>query len=508
MANDKKLTKLRNIMGKFHDESQNDGSENRRRIMDVNFSTLRTMAHKNVLVNGIIKKRCDQMKPYLRVVNDEEPRGFRVVKKGGDNKNDKRAIELQEFFLDTGFEYDSEREDDLIDFTEMVIRETLTIDQLAVEMRRTNGGDVFDFWLLDGATVRRTMDDKHKYVQRIQLPVTSDSGSPFHEAFFTQDDMIFEYMNKRADVRYRGFGYSALEQSIDIVTTFLFGINYNRDLFVKEKIPKGFLKIMGDADPSTVASVQRYWKQQMEGYGAKFKIPVIPSGKDGVGIDFQSLGQSNREMEYQKLINLIMSLQALPFGIDLAELGIKTENHQQMIGESGFHRMQFSKDSGIGSLLMYLENLFNKILMKVDKDYEFKFYGIKDDDKEKDEKIKKARLETTATINELRKEDGLEPIDEDYANQVLNPQSIQIYMADKSAKQMEDAQGGEEDEEGDNYEDYFNDNEDEEEADTGASAEDNADDEGEGQEAQKSITYRTSLMKSKQGKRRNKVLVI
>jgi len=484
MPDKKQLDSLRKVMSEFYYTVQDKwGTGTREKLVEVNFQTLRNMAHKDTLVGGIIKKRCDQIKPFCKISTDQDARGFRVLNVKKDEVDD-RGEELQQFFLDTGFGYDVDREDDMMDVADMLIRDTLVIDQIGIELRRTRGGDVYDFWVLDGSTVKRLQDTngKYKFRQVVDLGMAKE-----HKVDFTPDDLIFDYMNKRTDVKFRGYGYSPLEQSIDIVTTFLFAITYNRDQFVKDKIPKGFIKVLGDVSPTTISTIQRYWRQQMEGYGAKFRIPVIPSGKEGVGMDFQKLGDNNREMEYHKLMQMVMSIKATVFGIDLAELGIKSDDSQALIGDSGEPRIQHSKDSGLGSLLMYLENVFNKILRKVDEDYRFEFVGVKDDDIEKEARARKQQIETYRTINEVRAEEGLDEIDEDYANVVLNPQAVSIYNAAKQAEMM-GGMGGEEGEEGEEeYGAFGGTEEEEDEGEEQAGAGEPEEEEGAGGDVEKSL---------------------
>jgi len=247
-------------------------------------------------------------------------------------------------------------------------------------------------------------------------------------------------LNKRGRLKYRGYGYAKTEQCIDIITALLFSFAYNKDLFIKDKIPKGFIKIMGDVNDETVRKVRQAWISEMEGYGGRFKVPIVPSGKDGVGIDWQSLGMTNRDMEYNKLINLMMSIIGAIYGMDLAEIGIKTQNYNSLIAESGEKRIQHSKDSGLGSLLMYIETFCNKILAKVSPFYQFVFTGVKNEDREAEAKVHRAEIESYRTINEVREEVGIEKINEEYADVVLNPQAVSVYNQSKQADREKEQQ--------------------------------------------------------------------
>jgi len=223
---------------------------------------------------------------------------------------------------------------------------------------------------------------------------------------------------------------SLLEQSIDVITTFLFGMTYNRDLFVREKLPKGFLAVMGDVNAGSLRAIKNHWVHEMSGYGGKFRVPIIPSGKDGVGIDWKSLGQSNRDMEYMKLLHLIITLMCAVFSVDPSEIGIKTELAPSLFGKDATKpKLEESRDTGLGSLLMYVETYLNKILHKVDTRYVLKFTGVRDGEARRQADTRKVQLEVSKTIDEFREADGDEPFNQPWSQMPLNPQAVAVYQA-------------------------------------------------------------------------------
>ena len=421
----------------------------RQKMLKINFNTLRNVVDKIPLVNAIITTRCDQIAPFCHTTDDPNEPGYMLISAipGEDlakkNDKEKEVLRLLYGFLDqTGYQYDPDREDDFSDYAHQFVRETLTIDQLATELQYNRKGDVIAYWLIDGATVSRTTEEGDfakniRFVQQIDDQIV---------AKYTPEQLLFDYKNKRADILFRGFGYSAVEQCIDLITTILFGYNHIRDQFIKNKIPKGFITIMGDADSDQLDSVRRYWHAAMSGAGGEWNIPIVPSGKDGIGIDFKSIGQNNRDMEYHKLMMFVSSIIAAVFSIDLAEMGIKTDDSQALIGEKAEPRIQASKDRGLRSMLFFLEQHINKILRKATQAIRFKFVGFERVDPTKAAEVRKKRVETDTTVNELRKEDGKEPLEGKYADVVLNPQAVQMIMAEQGAEQM--GGEGEEGEEG------------------------------------------------------------
>lgn len=230
---------------------------------------------------------------------------------------------------------------------------------------------------------------------------------------------------------------SPVEMAIDVITTLLFGYNHVRDQFLRDRVPKGFISIMGDASPEQIESIQRYWYYAMTGAGANWNIPILPSGKEGMGVEFKSIGQSNRDMEYHKAMMFVSSIISAVFSVDMAELGIKSEDSQPLVGENLGPRIQSSRERGLNSLLFFIEQHMNKILRKVTDKYRFRFLGNNLDDETKRAELNVERLAVDMTIDELRQEQGLEPFGETWSKIVLNDKAVQVYLNEQQIAQAE-----------------------------------------------------------------------
>lgn len=421
----------------------------RSRLLKIDYNVLRSVVDKVPLIGSIINTRIDQILPFCTYITEEQAKegekGFFFSSSNRRNSKDydpEEADKLGDFIEQTGFDYSSMREDDFSDYIQMFIREVLTIDQIASELQYNRLHEVIAFWLIDGATVKRTTD-KYKsknvdYVQEIEGKVTAE---------YSANNLIFDYKNKRVDIRFRGYGYSIVEMCVDLVTTLLFGYTHLRDQFVKDKIPKGFISVMGDIDKTGITAIQNYWYSAMSGAGGSWNIPILPSGKDGVGLDFKSLGQSNRDMEYHKGMMFVSSIIGALFSIDLAELGIKADDSTSLIGETSEPRIQHSKDRGLRSLLIFASQHVNKIVRKVTTKYKFHFSGLEVQDHQRRAEIRKKKLETDTSIDELREQDGKKPYKEEWSQIPLNPQAVQLFLALKSQQQqaeMREESAGEE----------------------------------------------------------------
>jgi hypothetical protein len=418
----------------------------RSKLLAIDYKVIRSVIDKVPLVNSIITTRIDQLLPFCKRAESPGDKGFEIIPAmtpkekvpKSKQKEDPKIKELSDFIAQTGFSFSSDREDDFMDYVQLTTREILSVDQVATEIQYNRMGEAAAFTAVDGSSIHRTDPQRSpyppdvKYVQIIDAKVYGQ---------YTDNNLIFDYKNKRADLRFRGFGYSPVEMAIDIITTLLFGYQYTRDQFIKDRIPRGFISVMGDVSPEQLESIRGYWYAAMSGAGGRWSIPILPSGKDGVGMDFKLIGQTNKEMEYHKMMMFVSSIIAAVYSIDLAELGIKSEDSQALFeGSNTRPKLEASRSKGLGSLLAFLEQHLNKVLRKVTTDYKFRFVGFEKEDEKQREEIITQQLQTRRTVNDLRRADGDDEIDEDYANVVLNAQAVQIYLNQKNMEQQEKMQ--------------------------------------------------------------------
>lgn len=429
----------------------------RERILTMNYDVLRRVVDQVPLINAIINARIDQILPFTKFATEEGQQGFtfeienQTKEFRGAEKDENEIYELTTFIEQTGFFYDPDREDDFVDYVSMFVRDIYEIDQIATEIQYNRRGEPVAFWLLDGTTIRRVSDEDRfkrgiRYVQVVDDKIVEE---------YTPERLLFDYKYKRSSIKYRGYGYSPVEMAVNVITTLLFGYHYVRDQLVKDRVPKGFLSVMGDVSKPQLDAIRNYWYAAMTGAGASWNIPILPSGKDGVGIEFKTLSHSNRDMEFHKTLMFVSSIIAAVFGIDLAELGIKSDDSQSLIGESMEPRIRHSKNRGLGSMLAFIEQHVNKIIRKVTRKYRFKFVGLEVEDEQKKVDIRSKQLTGWRSVDEIREEEGLDPFDEEWSKIPLNPQLIQLYMQLKGQEMMQQQgqnpfggmEGGEESEE-------------------------------------------------------------
>ncbi|MCK5644614.1 MAG: hypothetical protein KAJ19_27700, partial [Gammaproteobacteria bacterium] len=150
----------------------------------------RRISEKAWLINTLIGHIIDKTVPYIRPMSAKGARGFAIELKDPNAKmskaEEKEATQIQEFFLKTSWpeiKNDSElaagHEDDLIHYTKKILRDVLTLDQVASEKLWTRGNKLLAFEAIDAATIVKCTeegyagDDQIRYVQIIDQQIAT-----------------------------------------------------------------------------------------------------------------------------------------------------------------------------------------------------------------------------------------------------------------------------------------------------------------------------------------------
>lgn len=433
----------------------------------LSFQVLREIERKNPVVSAIVNTRCRQMRPFGRYTQEIDEPGYHIVLRDARRKptqhEQSEMHELSKWLWNTGsnnFDGWEEREDNLLDVMVKMTRDYLVIDQVALELRRDRKGRIVDFWVLDGATIRRVLStgyrgtksdfDPRLYVpsedaakiaaEKLSLVPDDMSKIAFVQtingrftAAYTRKDLIVDSMQKRTDIRYYGYGYSPLEQAMSAIVAFLWSMAYNAEAFNSGTLPKIALAFKdGNFSEAQLIALQDQFLANFRGVYGAWRIPMLNA--DVQAID---LLKSPRDMEYMKYLEFMGSLICAVMGIDPMEIGMRWQFAQQVLSENPGGRLKFSKDRGLNDLLGAVENVFDKLLMHlgVSDKYKFEFTGVDPENAEKKSKLRSEAVKRDRTVNELRAEDDLPPIEG--GDILLDPTYLQFRM-------MQSSGGGEE----------------------------------------------------------------
>lgn len=404
---------------------------------DVDPWTLRRVAKKAWIINVCIKHIQDKIVPFLKPSSSLNTRGFVVHRTGEDvsraaGKKTKESREVEDFLRRCGANADTER-DDFQKFCLKIVRDALEIDQCATEIAYTRAGKPCSFLAVDGATVERVLPGQNnplgiKYVQVI---------NSVPQAFFPDGTLVFDYQNPRSDVRFAFYGYSPVEQAIDLVASTINTFNYNAGFFTENKLPRGMLLVDGNVSQEAVETMEDYICDMMSGpTSSQWHVPIIPSGDKDGSIKWVPLGGTNKEMEFQNWLDFLTSGVVALFGCSIDELGLHSQKSQPVFDHGKGPEIEESKGLVLGNTLGFLQQYVNKILALAIPGWEIEFVGYEKTDPQKLLDLAKGEVESYKTLNEVRKEKGLKPLASKWADECpANPQFMQMYQAENGGGQ-------------------------------------------------------------------------
>lgn len=414
----------------------------REKYFNLSFDILREIAQRTIPIGAIQNNRCMQLRPFTRISYNDNDVGFRVKlksKEGVPDKKDKIVMsEIEEFILNSGYVdiEGSEEREGFAEVIDMLTRETMTIDQIAISLRRNRKGKIMDFWVLDAATVKRVLKGKEALFGDKRIKFVQEIDGRILETF-TPDDLLFTYMNRRTHIRRRGYGYSYLEMCIDMITAWLFGMAYNKEIFNTSSQPKGILSFAGQQlGQEEIEELQRQWISMFRGVKGMWKTPILQHDAKWIQI-----APNNRDMEFNEYIQMLSSWICAIHGIDAAELGMKLNQTGGVLNENKEAQLYYSKDRGLKDLLYFHSAWINDIIQRVPEwdRYYLEFTGMEAKSQKGLLEVDQMQVKTYLTVNEKRKEKDLPPLPD--GDVILDP----VYIQNVQAKQMaeQDAMGGE-----------------------------------------------------------------
>lgn len=347
-------------------------------------------------------------------------------------------------------------------FLRATVRDRLTYDQIATEFVSDKTGELHYWFPVDASTIRiaaptlanyknfdaqlagqeilypekelealknqndaieldeqKLKEGDYKYVQVVSGRICRA---------YTPEELSLGMANPTTDIYANGYSISELELLTQIVSSQTFTENYNRAYFVQGFSAKGILHIKSNIPPRKLDSVRAQWNHLIKGNRNSFQTPIL-SGMDEV--KWIPLSQSHADMEFHKWMNYLIKIICAIYQIDPMEInfGMREEGGSSggISGDNTKEKLNASKTKGLKPLLVFLQNYINtNIISKIDPDYELEFVGLDTEDQDVLSKREAQEVKFKKTVNEIREEAGLEPI-EGMDEIILDPAYLQAY---------------------------------------------------------------------------------
>jgi hypothetical protein len=423
------------------------------------YTTLKRMS-KTPIINSIIKTRKNQVADFAEPQENKYSTGFVIRKKPKfgieqkmDNKDRKIAYAITEFILKGGNVSQWEH-DDFDTFIRKIVDDSLTYDQLTFECIRNRRGQLESFMATDAATFRMAdsffdKDYDNVFFQRNGANIwqdRNDFGPKVHGYYpayvqvyqnvkvneFYPWELCFGVRNPSTSIYANGYGCSELEELINVVTSMLWGDEYNRRFFSQGSAPKGLLRIKGTNNEAALQQFKQQWQSMITGVMQSWKTPVVEAD-----VDWIDLQKNNRDMEYSAWMEYLIKLSCAIYSIDPSEIGwdiSRSGGNGGLFEGSQEQRLKHSKDKGLYPLLKFLQRKINKyIIEQINPDFELVFVGLNGltIEEELDMDIKK--VGSFMTVNEAREKYEMKPLE--FGDVPTNATLIQNKNAEMMAKQ-------------------------------------------------------------------------
>jgi len=471
---------------------------------------------KTPIINSIIKTRKNQVADFAEPQEDKYSAGFVIRKKhknGVEQKmtaEDKKiAFAITEFIMKGG-NVGQWGVDDFDTFIRKIVEDTLTYDQMTFEVIRNRRGKVESYIATDASTFRIAdsffnKDYDNAFFARNGASVWQNKGDfgpmvkgyyPAYVQIYQQTkvnefypwELCFGVRNPSTSIYANGYGCSELEDLINVVTSMLWGDEYNRKFFSQGSAPKGLLRIKGTNNEAALQQFKQQWQSMITGVMQGWKTPVVEAD-----VDWIDLQKNNRDMEYTAWMEYLIKLACAIYSIDPTEIGwdiSRGSGNSGLFEGSQTERLQHSKDKGLYPLLKFIQRKLNKyIVEQINPDFELVFMGLNGMTISEELEMDIKKLNSFQTVNEIREKYELKPLEG--GDLPENATFVQAKNAEEQRKQQEQLRqqmGG-----GEYGGDYsYDENEEEEES----NPYDEYSDEYEEEDTQKAQNYENSFIKA------------
>lgn len=298
----------------------------------------------------------------------------------------------------------------------MIQEEQLVFDALTIYPRKTYGGDLLDFTVIDGSTVKPLIDEMggrpeppNPAYQQILFgfprgDYTAETidrdGTKVIPGAFMSDQLVYR---RRVPRPRSPYGFSATEQAL------LDGLLYNSRFrwmiaeYTDGTMPAGFLVNRAgtlDWDARQTLEYEKAYNDQFAGNTAeRYRQRLLPPGIEPILM--QVPGERYKPDYDLHLIRLV----AMHFGINVTELGFIESGG---LGSTGFHEGQedvLFRRTRLPDMRWFSAyiTMLGRTHRKMSPDLEFRFLGLEDEDEAAADAVSENRIRSgRRTINEDR----------------------------------------------------------------------------------------------------------
>lgn len=390
----KSLAATKNLVALSKPPTNPDKSVNKTTTYGITFDQLRQFAVTYPIARACINHRLSQITQLswaitpTKVILDEKE------KKGASERCD---LIKKKLHFPSG-----QRQMSFTGFLNKIVEDTLVIDAVAIEKKKTTGGDIIGWQPFDAATIELLLLEDGSIPQP-PLPAYQQriNGRIINQ--LTTDDIYYGMMHPRTSSPY---GLSPLESLVVTVTTALKLQSYNLGYLSEGNVPEGFVEIPKDiaSSPEQLAAWQEAWDAIFSGdprYTRKLKF--LPEGMKYHETKKQS------DMTFERFEKWLLLNCTSVFQVSPQDIGFTTDVNKAVADT----QWEIGKERGMMPLAHFIKEIMDEIIQyDLDQeDLEFTWLNLNPTNALEEAKAFDILVRTGAvSIDEFRIGEGLEPI--------------------------------------------------------------------------------------------------
>jgi len=301
--------------------------------------------------------------------------------------------------------------DDFWDVFGPYIRDVLELDSGTIFKGRNSSGELVQLFTYDGSKFLFDVDKYGIINGYWQYSFLHPDGAP---KYFEKNEIIYGQIN-RLNENFP-YGWSPLQSIQQEVEVLIQSTRYNKEFFKNNAVPDGIVTVPMEDDQ--MRRFQNQWEQNIKGKPHKFTFLNVPEAK------FTILGQNNKDMEWLEGQKWYFHTIFGRYGLSPQEVGFY-ESSNRSTGES--QERVTVKNAIKPYLNLISDNINRDIIYELVGHDKLKFKWVLIDDvaeKIEHEQTMDKLAGKVYTINEVRRKEGLEPVEwGDAPVQEINPVS-------------------------------------------------------------------------------------
>jgi len=351
----------------------------------VSFRELRALADNFDLLRLVIEKRKEQLASL-----DWE---IMLRDRTRPSKGDDRVKRANDFLIYP------DREHDWDQWSRMLIEDMLVIDAATIYPRRSRGGELYALDPLDGATIKRVLDDWGR-TPPPPLPAYQQILKGMPSANYTSDQLLYLPRNPRTN---RAYGLPPVEQVIMTVNIGLRRQVQRLQYYTEGTLPDALAGVPENWTTAQIGEFQSYFDALLENNtGQRRKIRFVPAAMAKAFVQTKEGALKDDYDEWlARIICYCMQVSNQAFIKQMSRSSAETSHTQAL-------------EEGREPLKVWLKSVIDRILA-----FTFGWPDLELRWKEEDDQDPRAQAEITdrnlrngkICLNEARAADGLPPID-------------------------------------------------------------------------------------------------